>query len=102
MDSGKSYELRSEKKNYYQGNKACMHPCVRYISLNVKLNTVEPLYNGQSLGTEESGCWKEVAFVERFQTRCMNFLSTGTKKSGVCREVAVSRGSTVHITEWRL
>ena len=44
MDSGKSYELRSEKKNYYQGNKACMHPCVRYISLNVKLNTVEPLY----------------------------------------------------------
>lgn len=27
----------------------------------------------------------------------MNFLSTGMKKSGVCREVAISRGSTVHL-----
>ena len=69
MDSGKSYELCSQKKNYYQGNKACMHPCVGYISLNVKLNTVEPdLYVTamQSLGTEESVRCKEAAFVERF------------------------------------
>ena len=66
MDSGKSYELRPQKKNYNQGNKTCSHSCVRYIPLNVKLNTVEPLYNGQSLGTEESDRCKEVAVVERF------------------------------------
>ena len=37
-----------------------------------------------------------MAVVERFRQELMYGLSTGTKKSGRCREVAVSGGSTVH------
>ena len=57
-----------------------------------------------TLGTEESGCCKQVAVVERFfknkrlfknNSQCMDLLSAGTKKSGHCREVAISSGSTV-------
>jgi len=53
-----------------------------------------------TLGTEESGHCKEVSVVERFLTRInvWPFLSTRTKKSGRCREVAISRGSTVCLT----
>ena len=40
------------------------------------------LYTTATLGIEESG-------------RCKNFLSAGTKKSGRCREAAVTGGSTV-------
>ena len=36
-----------------------------------------------------------VAVVERFKQELMYGLSTGTKKSGCCKEVAVSGGSTV-------
>ena len=37
----------------------------------------------------------EVAVVERFKQELMYGLSVGTKTSGRCREVAISRGSTV-------
>ena len=49
------------------------------------------------LGTHFSGrcrC-RKVAVVERFKQEVMYGLSAGTKKSGRCREVAVSGGSTV-------
>ena len=36
-----------------------------------------------------------VAVVERFKQELMYGLSAGTKKSGCCKEVAVSGGSTV-------
>ena len=36
-----------------------------------------------------------MAVVERFKQEVMYGLSAGTKKSGFCREVAVSGGSTV-------
>ena len=40
-----------------------------------------------------------VAVVERFKLELMYGLSVGTKKSGRCREVAVSGGSTVQKCE---
>jgi len=40
-----------------------------------------------TLGTEESGCCREVAAVERFKQESMYGLSA--QKSGHCREVAV-------------
>ena len=61
-----------------------------------------PMYSWTSLpwppwGVEESGRCKEVAVVERFQTRVnvLIFCPPGRKKGGHCREVAISRGSTV-------
>ena len=38
---------------------------------------------------------REVAVVERFKEESMYGLSAGIKKSGRCREVAVTGGSTV-------
>ena len=52
-------------------------------------------------GTEESGHCKEVAVVERFQTRAnlRIFCPSEQKISGRCRKVAISEGSTVPSTE---
>ena len=46
-----------------------------------------------TLRTEESGCCREVAIVERFKQKSMFQLSA--KTSGHCGEVVISRGSTV-------
>ena len=44
-----------------------------------------------TLRTEESGHCREVLN----KSQCLDFLSTGTKKSGSCREVAVSGSLTI-------
>ena len=50
------------------------------------------LYTTATLGTEErGGCCREVLN----KSQCIDFLSTGTKTSGLCGEVAVNGGSTV-------
>ena len=54
------------------------------------------LSKAATLGTEESGHCKEVVVVERFQTsRMYGFFVRRDQKIGHCREVTVSRGSTV-------
>ena len=57
--------------------------------------TVEPLYNSH-IGNGTKWPLQKVAVVEFLNKgQCMDFLSAGMKKGGHCREVAVSRGSTV-------
>ena len=52
--------------------------------------TVEPLYKGH-LGDRRKWPLER----GRNKSQCMDFLSAGTQKSGRCREVAFSGGSTV-------